>query len=67
VPIIGDNVSVQANAIVVGGIRIGDDVLIAPNSFVNIDIPDGAIAIGNPCKIIKKEKASSNYIVYKLE
>jgi serine O-acetyltransferase len=67
VPIIGNNVSLQTNAIVVSGIRIGDDMLIAPNSVVNIDIPCGAITIGNPCIIIKKEKASSNYIVNKVE
>jgi serine O-acetyltransferase len=63
-PIIGNNVSIQPNAVIVGNINIGHDVLIAPNSFVNIDVPDGCIAIGNPAKIIEREKASSKYIVY---
>jgi serine O-acetyltransferase len=65
-PKIGNNVSIQTNAVVVGGINIGDDVLIAPNSFVNFDVPNGSIVVGNPGQIILKEKASSKYIVYKL-
>ncbi|MBG6187888.1 serine O-acetyltransferase [Flavobacterium sp. CAN_S2] len=63
-PIIGDNVSIQTNAVVVGGIKIGDNVLIAPNAFVNFDVPDGSIVLGNPGKIIPHEKGSANYIVY---
>lgn len=65
-PIIGDNVCIQPNAVVVGGITIGDDAFIAPNAFVNIDVPAGCIAIGNPAEIIIKEKASAKYIVYKI-
>lgn len=67
VPTIGNNVCIQPNAIVVGGIVIGDDVFIAPNAFVNFDVPNGAIVIGNPGQIILKEKASAKYIVYKLD
>lgn len=65
-PIIGDNVSIQTNAVVVGKVLIGNNVLIAPNAFVNFDVPDGAIVLGNPGKIILKEKASAKYIVYKV-
>jgi serine O-acetyltransferase len=65
-PVIGDNVSIQPNAVIVGKIYIGNDVLIAPNAFVNCNIPDGAIAIGNPVQIIPREKASSKYIVYSI-
>lgn len=66
-PVIGDNVSIQTNAVVVGGVSIGNDVMIAPNAFVNFNVPDGAIVLGNPGKIILKEKASAKYIVYKVE
>ncbi|MGL5937585.1 MAG: serine acetyltransferase [Phocaeicola sp.] len=65
-PTIGNNVSINANAIVVGGITIGNDVLIAPNAFVNFDVPDGALVIGNPGIIKKREKASAEYLVYKI-
>ncbi len=63
-PKIGDNVSIHANAVLVGGITIGDDVLIAPNAFVNFDVPKGALVLGNPGKIIPREKASAEYLVY---
>jgi serine O-acetyltransferase len=65
-PTIGNNVSIQTNAVVVGGVSIGNDVLIAPNAFVNFDVPDGAIVLGNPGKIIAKKRASEKYIIYKL-
>lgn len=51
-PVIGDRVTVGDNAVIVGKIRIGNDVFIAPNSYVNRDIPDGACAAGNPGIII---------------
>lgn len=66
-PIIGNNVSIQANAVIVGGIKIGNDVLIAPNAFVNFDVPDGSIVLGNPGQIIPADKASSKYIVYSVD
>jgi serine O-acetyltransferase len=65
-PRIGDNVCVQPNAVIVGNVIIGDDAFIAPNAFVNIDVPSGCIAIGNPAKIIEKQNASSKYIIYKV-
>lgn len=67
-PIIGDNVCIQANSIVVGGIKIGNNVLIAPGAFVNFDVPDNSIVIGNPGCIIPRESSPTDkYIVYKLE
>ena len=64
-PIIGDNVCVQANAVIVGGVRIGNDVLIAPGAFVNFDVPDNSIVIGNPGQIIRRESSpTKKYIVY---
>lgn len=63
-PLIGDNVCVLTNAVVVGGGTIGNNVVIAPNSFVNFNVPEGSIVIGNPAKIIPRDNASKNYIVY---
>lgn len=62
VPILGDNVWIGVNSTIVGNIKIGNNVLIAPNSFVNIDVPNNSIVLGNPCRIIFKEKATKNYI-----
>ena len=39
VPTIGESVFFGINSTVVGNIHIGNDVLIAPNSFVNFDVP----------------------------
>ena len=61
-PIIGDNVFIGANSVIVGGITIGEDVLISPNSFVNFDIPNHSIVIGNPGRIHFRENATEGYI-----
>ncbi|MDU4935510.1 MAG: serine acetyltransferase [Peptostreptococcaceae bacterium] len=61
-PRIGDNVWIGANAVIVGNITIGNNVLIAPLSYVNVDIPSNSIVIGNPAKIIPKENATQGYI-----
>lgn len=41
-PIIGDNVVIYPNAVVVGGINIGNNVYIGAGSFVNFDVPNGS-------------------------
>lgn len=65
-PRLGNCVYVGINSTILGGITIGDDVLIAPNAFVNEDIPSHSIVIGNPCKIIHKENATKNYIYHRV-
>lgn len=66
-PKIGDNVCMNANSIIVGGVTVGNNVLIAPGAFVNFDVPDNSIVIGNPGKIIEKETSpTEKYIVYKV-
>lgn len=62
VPKFGDRVCCRANSTVVGNIVIGEDVLIAPNTFVNFDVPDHSIVIGNPAKIIFRENATEGHI-----
>lgn len=61
-PIIGNNVYVGMNASVVGNISIGDNVMIAPNSFVNMNIPDNSVVVGNPGVITKSQLGASGYI-----
>lgn len=62
-PIIGDNVWIGSGCVIVGKIKIGNNVLIAPNSFVNIDVPDGSLVIGNPAKIVQKDNPTEDYIL----
>lgn len=50
-PVLGDRVFVGAGAKIIGGVRIGNDTKIGANAVVNIDVPDGATAVGVPAKI----------------
>ena len=61
-PTFEGNCWIGANAVIVGKVNIGEDVLIAPLSFVNFDVPPHSIVVGNPAKIIHKEKATEEYI-----
>ena len=53
-PVIGNNVTVFANSVVVGGVKIGNYSIVGACSIVTKDIPDKVIVAGNPAKIIKK-------------
>jgi serine O-acetyltransferase len=60
-PVIGNEVWIGAGAVIVGKITIGSNVLIAPNAFVNFDIPSDSIVIGNPARIIPDKNATQGY------
>jgi serine O-acetyltransferase len=62
VPTISDRVWIGINATIVGKITIGEDVLIAPNAYVNCDVPSHSIVFGNPCIIKAKANATKDYI-----
>ena len=51
-PVIGDNVIVSAGAKVIGNIHIGNNVMIGAGAVVVKDVPDNAVVVGNPAKII---------------
>ncbi len=62
-PKLGNRVWVGTNAVVVGKITIGDNVMIAPNTFVNRDVPSDSIVIGNPMQILPdRTEATEGYI-----
>lgn len=52
-PIIGDNVYIAANASVIGGVTIGDNVIIGAGSVVCKSIPSNSVAVGNPAKVVR--------------
>lgn len=54
-PWLGDNVAVGANVVIIGGVRIGNNVKIGAGAVVTKDIPDNCIVVGNPAKIIYRD------------
>lgn len=52
--VIGDNCWVGANSTILPGVTIGNDVVIGAGSVVTQDIPEGVLAYGNPCRVIRK-------------
>jgi len=53
---IGNDVWLGANSVVVGGVKIGDGVVVAAGAVVTKDIPDNVIVGGVPAKIIKERR-----------
>lgn len=51
-PVLGDRVWVGPNAVITGRARIGSGAVVGANSLVATDIPDNAVAIGVPAKVI---------------
>lgn len=58
---IGNNVFIGVNSIIMPGVKIDDNVIVAAGSVVTKSVPSGVIIGGNPAKII------GNYDQYKKE
>lgn len=50
-PIVGNNVRIGANSTITGGISIGDNVVIAPNTFVNFNVPSNTVVVPGKAEI----------------
>ncbi len=61
VPVIGDRVYFGVNSVVVGPIKVGNDVVIGANSLVHIDVPSNCTMLGVPAVIINN-RGSQEYI-----
>lgn len=55
---IGNSVWIGGNVTILPGVNIGDRAVIGAGSVVVKDIPSDVVAVGNPCKIIKKIEQS---------
>lgn len=63
--VIGDNVFLGINSVIMGGVKIGNNVIVATGAIVTKDVPDNSVVAGVPAKVIctlddfyKKKKAS---------
>lgn len=61
---IGNNVWIGGNAVILPGVTIGDNVVIGAASVVTRDIPADSLAVGSPCKVLRRitEKDRQHYI-----
>lgn len=52
---IGDRCFIGVNSIILPGVNIGDEVVVAAGSVVTKDVPSNCIVAGNPARIIKTD------------
>jgi len=53
---IGDDVWLGAKAIILAGVKIGSGAIVGAGSVVSKDVPENAVVVGNPAKVIKLRK-----------
>lgn len=51
--VIGENVWIGANVVILPGVTIGENTVIGAGSLVTKDIPNNVLAYGSPCKVVK--------------
>lgn len=56
--VIGNDVWIGANAIILPGVSVGDHAIIGAGAIVTKDVPDFAVVGGNPAKILKFRKGA---------
>lgn len=54
IPTIGNNVTLGMNVLILGGITVGDNVIVGAGSVVVKDVPSNCVVAGNPAKVIKE-------------
>lgn len=64
---IGENAWIAANVVIVPGVRIGKNTVIGAGSVVTKDIPDGVVAVGNPCRVLREVGEHDREFFYKNE
>lgn len=60
---IGSNCWIASNVVIAGGVTIGEGCVIGAGSVVTRDIPPNSLAVGSPCRVIRKitEKDAVKY------
>lgn len=52
--VIGNNVWIGGNVVILPGVSIGDNTVIGAGSVVTKNIPADVVAVGNPCSVLKR-------------
>lgn len=61
VPVIGDNVIINAGSKIIGPVRIGNNVEIGANSVVVKDVPSNCVVAGIPARILKSNMSEEDW------
>lgn len=62
---IGNNVWIGSGAVIMLGIKIGENSIIGAGSIVTKDIPPNVIAVGNPCRVMRVISEKDKKFYYK--
>lgn len=64
---IGENAWIGAGAVIMPGVHVGKNTVIGGGSIVTKDIPDNAVAAGNPCRVLRPVSDHDTAFFYKEE
>lgn len=62
---IGKNCWIGGNTSIIPGVSIGDNTVIGAGSVVTKDIPENVVAVGNPCRVLRKINEHDREYYYK--
>lgn len=62
---IGRNVWIGAGSVILPGVTIGENSVIGAGSIVTRDIPANVVAVGNPCRVMRKISDRDREFYYK--
>ncbi|WP_129337907.1 acyltransferase [Cellulomonas endophytica] len=57
---VGDDVWIGAHVLVLDGVRIGDHAIVGAGAVVTKDVPDWAVAVGNPARVVRDRRAAAS-------
>lgn len=58
--VVGDNVVVGANAVVLEGVQVGANAVVAAGAIVTSDVPENAVVAGAPARVVKYRDEKTN-------
>jgi len=64
---IGDNCWIGGSVTITPGVTVGNNVVIGAGSVVTRNVPDNVVAVGNPCRVIRKITDEDKRLLYKSE